>query len=138
MLLKTPRNEGKMMNLKLIVLTSFFLVIFIMPISTLAGQVILNKQVDKSKAKPGEIITYSITYQNPGTQTLNEVSIIDVIPSNTIFQEATGNNTTIYYWDAQNNNFATSSTSSTTKVKWVIGSVGEGGRGTVTLRVRIK
>lgn len=123
------------MNLRVII---SFIAILSLPVAVLAGQVILDKQVDKSAAKPGEIITYSIAYQNSGTQTLNEVSIIDVIPSNTIFHEAIGSNSTIYYWDAQSNNFATSSTLSITKVKWVIDNVEVGGVGTITLRLRIK
>jgi len=117
---------------------SFIIVIFILPISVLADQVVLTKEVDKSSAKPGEIVTYSIAYQNSGTQTLSEVSIIDVIPTNTIFREASGTNTTIYYCD-NSGNFGTSATLSVTKVKWVTTKpVDAGGIGTVTLRVKIK
>lgn len=124
------------MNLRVI---SFCIAIFILPVSVLAGQVFLDKQRDISSAKPGEVITYFIAYQNPGTQTLNEVTIIDVIPQNTIFQEASGTNTTVYYGYDGSNNFGTSSTLPVTKVKWVVNSSVEAeGKGTVSVRVKIK
>lgn len=124
------------LNLRLII--SFIIAVFILPISVSAGQVVLTKEVDKSSAKPDEIVGYNIIYQNSGTSTLTGVNIIDVIPTNTIFQEAVGTNTTIYYAYDNSDNFGTSSTLPVTKVKWVIGNVPEGNRGTVTLRVKIK
>ena len=123
------------MNIRLII---SFIAIFILPISVLAGQVVLTKQVDKPSAKPGDILTYFIAYQNQGTQTLTKVSIMDVIPQNTVFHEASGTDTTIYYGD-DNGNLGTSSTLAVSKVKWVINSsVGAGDMGTVSLRVRVK
>ncbi|NCO56075.1 hypothetical protein CO110_02815 [Candidatus Desantisbacteria bacterium CG_4_9_14_3_um_filter_40_11] len=122
-----------MMRLGLI---SFFMAVFIIPGSVLAGQVILTKS-GTSSAKPDEIVTYNITYQNTGTQTLNDVIIIDVIPINTVFQEASGTDTIIYYCD-NSGNFGTSATLPVNKVKWVKDLVEVGGVGTVTLRVRIK
>jgi len=125
------------MNLRLIV--SFIIAVFILPISVFAEQVILSKKVDKEYAKPGEIVIYSIAYQNTGTQTLTDVTIIDVIPQDTIFQEASGTDTTIYYCHDNSNNFGTSSTLPVTKVKWVTTKpINPGGVGTVTLRVKIK
>ena len=125
-----------MKNLRLV---CSIILIVIIPVCVSAGDVILSKQRDKSSAKPGEIITYSIAYQNSGTQTLNEIEIIDVIPTNTIFQEATGTDTTISYGHDSSNNFGTLTTLPVTKVKWVIDSpVEQGGIGSVALRVKIK
>ncbi|MEW6605822.1 MAG: hypothetical protein AB1414_00025 [bacterium] len=118
---------------------SFIIAIFILPISVSAQQVVLRKWVNTPSAKPGDILNYNITYQNLAPYTLNEVSIIDVIPINTIFQEARGTNTTIYYCHDNSNNFGTSSSLPITKIKWVMGSAVEvGGVGTVTLQLKIR
>ncbi len=51
----------------------------------------LDKQVDKQSAAAGEILTYTLTYTNGGTQPLNQLRITDLIPVNTTFVDAANN-----------------------------------------------
>ena len=46
----------------------------------------LEKSVDKTQAKPGELITYTVTYTNEGDHVVHNVIITDVTPFATTFQ----------------------------------------------------
>lgn len=48
----------------------------------------LVKAVDKTTAKPGEILTYTITYTNAGAEALTELFIDDRTPHYTVFSAA--------------------------------------------------
>lgn len=45
----------------------------------------LLKAVDKANALPGTVIVYTITYQNTGSTTLNNLKIVDATPPFTVF-----------------------------------------------------
>jgi uncharacterized repeat protein (TIGR01451 family) len=45
----------------------------------------LLKAVDKANAAPGSVIAYTITYQNTGSTTLNNLKIVDATPAFTVF-----------------------------------------------------
>ena len=49
----------------------------------------LTKAVDKSSAKPGELLTYTITYANTSSATLSMIKVNDVTPAYTTFSSAT-------------------------------------------------
>ena len=51
-----------------------------------------TKEVDKSLAVPGEVLTYTLTLRNTGVADAKDVAIVDPIPSHTIYQpgSATG------------------------------------------------
>jgi len=53
-----------------------------------SGQLKLTKSVDKINAKPGDIVTYNIKYQNIGTEELKNIKIQDITPANTTFVSA--------------------------------------------------
>jgi len=58
-------------------------------VSAFSGGVLrLQKTVDKATAKPGEVLTYTLTYTNMGSGTLQNVKINDVVPNFTTFQDA--------------------------------------------------
>jgi uncharacterized repeat protein (TIGR01451 family) len=48
----------------------------------------LRKAVDKPTAITGDILTYTITYENTGGTTLNELKIVEPIPAFTTFMES--------------------------------------------------
>ena len=45
----------------------------------------LLKAVDKANAAPGTMLAYTITYQNTGSTTLNNLKIVDATPAFTVF-----------------------------------------------------
>lgn len=48
----------------------------------------LSKAVDKPTAVTGDILTYTITYENTGGTTLNELKIVEPIPAFTTFSDS--------------------------------------------------
>jgi len=83
----------------------------------------VSKAADKTEVKPGEKLTYTITYGNTGNVTATAVTITDAIPFNADFDSATGT----YAYDAAKR-----------IVTWTIGDVAAGGNATVTLTVTVK
>ncbi|UCE37406.1 MAG: DUF11 domain-containing protein [Thermoplasmata archaeon] len=81
----------------------------------------ITKTADKSTANPGDIITYTIIYENSGTGWATLVKIVDTIPSDTTFL----NSTPIY------------SSFSDNKYTWIIGNLTPGGSGNITIIVRV-
>jgi uncharacterized repeat protein (TIGR01451 family) len=53
------------------------------------GALLLTKSVDKTTAKPGETLTYTITYTNRGSDPLTTLSIHDATPAFSTFTSAT-------------------------------------------------
>jgi uncharacterized repeat protein (TIGR01451 family) len=45
-----------------------------------SGLLRLVKEVDLAAAQPGEVITYTIIFSNPGTESVREIEIIDMLP----------------------------------------------------------
>lgn len=50
-----------------------------------AGGLQLTKDADLAAARPGDLITYTITYVNPGPEPLSSIEIHDATPSYTVF-----------------------------------------------------
>lgn len=52
------------------------------------GGLSLIKAVDKATAEPGEVLTYTITYENNGSDPINTLEIADNVPAFTTFNSA--------------------------------------------------
>jgi uncharacterized repeat protein (TIGR01451 family) len=53
-----------------------------------AGSLEIVKQVDRASARPGETLTYTITYRNLGPDPLSSIQITDATPAWTVFASA--------------------------------------------------
>lgn len=49
-------------------------------LASASGELDLTKSVDLAAASPGDIITYTITFTNPGAEDVQEIEIIDPVP----------------------------------------------------------
>ena len=54
-------------------------------VETAVGDIVVNKAVDKSFADLGDLITYTVTIDNPGKASVNDVVFQDIIPVGTSF-----------------------------------------------------
>ncbi len=81
----------------------------------------VQKQVDKTAAFPGNILTYTISYTNISPAEILNSRIEDPIPAGTTFISATN-----------------SGTSDGTKIIWNLGSLAPGAGGNVSFQVRLK
>jgi uncharacterized repeat protein (TIGR01451 family) len=84
------------------------------------SQLSLTKEVDRSTAQPGDVLTYMLRAFNTGGARATGVAISDLLPQNTTFVEATGGG--VLFGDT---------------VFWSPGELGPGQTGAVTLRVRV-
>jgi uncharacterized repeat protein (TIGR01451 family) len=57
--------------------------------TTSNGLLQLTKSLDKSSARPGEDITYTVVYKNIGASVLNNINLKDLVPEHTKFVSAT-------------------------------------------------
>ena len=46
-----------------------------------SGFLLLTKEVDLAAAQPGDVITYTIIFSNPGTESVQEIEILDNLPA---------------------------------------------------------
>lgn len=82
------------------------------------------KSTSVASAKPGDTITYTLTYANTGGVAADNIQIIDVIPANTVLLNNTTNpagETIEYYYSS---NWNSGYDSSAEKVKWKRTSLG--------------
>jgi len=54
------------------------------------GEIYIDKSADKSDAKPGDVITFTIRYKNTGDRSLNNVVVVDNLTPRLEFIEGTG------------------------------------------------
>ncbi len=80
----------------------------------------LTKTRDKATAKPGDTITYTLSYSNTGSGSATNVSLSDIVPTRTTFVSATGGGTL-----------------SGAVVSWNIGTVAAGGSGSRQFTVTV-
>jgi len=88
------------------------------------------KETDKSQAKKGEIVTYTIKYDNDGPSSVEDFVIIDEIPSGTTYvtdsaeidnQPHTGATVTVSYFDGsswQDANWDNQGSNTPLKIRW--------------------
>ena len=55
---------------------------------TTAGSLEIVKQVDLATARPGDVLTYTITYRNLGPDAVSAIVIADATPAWTVFEGA--------------------------------------------------
>lgn len=100
----------------------------------------ITKAVDKTSADPGEILTYTLTYENIGDGNAKDVYFIDTIPENTtyVIGSAAGAGTTIQFQHVNGGPFDSSETAPVTAIMWLLTEpLPPGGSGTLTLQVKI-
>jgi uncharacterized repeat protein (TIGR01451 family) len=100
------------------------------------GSLDIAKSVDLATARPGDLLTYTITYTNPGTSPVTAIEIHDITPDWTVFEAATcallGPGLTGCTVSAA------PAVGASGAVQWTLaGALAPGGQGTVTLQVRI-
>jgi uncharacterized repeat protein (TIGR01451 family) len=98
----------------------------------------IRKKVDKESARPGDILTYTLTYRNDGYAPAKGVVIVDVIPEHTILVSASGEDMKIEYY--VNGSWQEEFDSGATKVRWTRTRdvPAESGDLTVTFKVKVK
>lgn len=89
------------------------------------------KEVDKSEAKKGEVVTYTIKYDNDNPTAINNLVIIDEIPAATTYitdsaeidnQPHTGAGVTVSYFDGsswQDSDWDNQGNNSPLKIRWM-------------------
>lgn len=100
----------------------------------------VTKTVDKTSAEPGEILTYTLTYENIGDGNAREVYFVDLIPENTtyVIGSAAGDSTIITFQHVDGGPFDSSEEEPVTAVMWQLTEpLPSGGSGTLTLQVKI-
>ncbi|MFO7890213.1 MAG: choice-of-anchor D domain-containing protein, partial [bacterium] len=80
----------------------------------------LTKAVDKNTAEPGEVLTYTITYSNAGSDDATNIIILEAIPANTTYvtNSASGAGMTIEYSHDGGSSFDTSQAAPVTHVSF--------------------
>ncbi len=81
----------------------------------------LSKSVTPAQAKPGENVTYTISYSNVGTDTADDVTLIDQFPADLDFVSATGGISPVG-----------------SLLSWNLGSISRGASGSLTVRAAVK
>lgn len=91
------------------------------------------KAVDKSGAKPGELLTYTITYFNTGNAPISKLVINDATPAFTTFSSALPNN-------LMAPTVVASAAGRSGSLLWTFvgGTLAPGTRGTVSFAVKLK
>ena len=80
-----------------------------------------SKSADATTADPGDVIVYTLKYENKGTGWASLVEIVDTIPGDTIFVSSSP-----WYNSVSGNQYT-----------WNIGDVAPGGSGTITIVVTV-
>lgn len=98
---------------------------------------VLVKAVDRASAQPGDTLTYTLTYTNPGAQTLSGITIADATPAWTVFVDAScltlGGGLSACSVSAQ------PAPGGSGNVTWTLtGSLAPGASGSVRYRVRVQ
>jgi uncharacterized repeat protein (TIGR01451 family) len=97
----------------------------------------LTKAVDKAGALPGTTLTYTISYQNTGSTTLNNLKIVDTTPAYTTF--AASSCGTLGSGLSTCSVTAKPAAGAAGKVEWQFtGTLAPGASGTVTISVQIE
>lgn len=84
----------------------------------------LTQSADKTQAKPGDTVTYTITYKNIGNDAATSVVVEGPVPAQTTFVGGSATNGGIY-------------DSASRTVRWTISSLAAGASGTVQFKVTV-
>jgi uncharacterized repeat protein (TIGR01451 family) len=100
------------------------------------GSLVITKGVDLASAQPGDVLTYTITYENPGSSAVSAIEIRDVTPTWTVFESAACG--TLGPGLTGCSVSAAPAVGAPGPVQWSLaGALAPGGQGSVTLQVRI-
>ncbi len=101
-----------------------------------AGGLVITKSVDRANAAPGDLLTYTITYSNPGNAPLSNIVIRDATPTWTVFQSAACGTAGSGITGCTP---ASPAVGASGTLSWTLaGSLAPGGSGTVTFTVRVQ
>jgi uncharacterized repeat protein (TIGR01451 family) len=101
----------------------------------------LNKSVDKLSAAPGDTMTYTVSYSNPGNGNATYVFILESIPGNTdyISGSAQGSNMTITYSHNNGSSYDSDDSAPVTDISFQLsGILTPGSSGQIQYTVRVK
>jgi uncharacterized repeat protein (TIGR01451 family) len=101
----------------------------------------LNKSVDKLSAAPGDTMTYTVSYSNPGNGNATYVFILESIPGNTdyISGSAQGSNMTITYSHNNGSSYDSDDSAPVTDISFQLsGILTPGSSGQIQYKVRVK
>ncbi|MCF7833635.1 MAG: DUF11 domain-containing protein, partial [Candidatus Marinimicrobia bacterium] len=101
----------------------------------------LVKSVDKVSAAPGDTITYTVSYSNPGNGNATYVFILESIPINTdyVTGSATGTNMTITYSHNNGSSYDGDDTTPVTDLSFQLsGTLTPGLSGQIQFKVKVK
>jgi uncharacterized repeat protein (TIGR01451 family) len=102
-----------------------------------SGTLDIVKAVDLPSARPGDVLTYTITYRNIGPAPLSSILVQDATPAFTVFVAA--NCSTLGAGITGCSLTAQPSVGGTGPVQWqLVGSLAPGGTGTVSFQVRVQ
>ncbi len=127
-------------------------------ITVTAGGKQVKKMVEAKKFQPGEVIIYTLSYHNSGTEIARDVVISDPIPAGTSFIPGSASETgdlnysidkgktfkkaTMLTYEIKNRDGKMEKRVATaeeyTDISWTLASVPAGGKGTVSFKVKVK
>lgn len=103
---------------------------------SVSNGLVLVKSVDLPSAAPGDLLTYTITYVNPGAQPLSNIVISDATPTWTVFDSATCASPGAGITGCT---LAQPAAGAAGPVSWTLaGALAPGGSGSVSYRVRVQ
>jgi len=102
----------------------------------------ITKTVDKSEARPGELLIYTVTYSNIGTDPVESFTVYDSIPFYTKLDPSVDSylphpTGVSYDFGATWETFAGAVIADVTTLRWEVGTLAAGGSGTVSFPVVI-
>jgi uncharacterized repeat protein (TIGR01451 family) len=102
--------------------------------------VTLAKTVDRSTARPGELLTYTVTYTSSGSTDSYSVVLVDAVPPPTVYVtgSAAGAGLVISYSHDGGATFDASQAAPVTHLRWALpGPLPPGATGTVSFQVQV-
>lgn len=104
----------------------------------------ISKTVDKTEAEPGEVLIYTVSYSNIGTEPVASFTVYDSIPFYTKLHESITDGTfsplptgVSYDFGATWQTFESAVFANVTTLRWELGTLNAGGSGTVSFPVVI-
>ncbi len=104
----------------------------------------ITKTVDKTEAEPGEVLIYTVSYSNIGTEPVASFTVYDSIPFYTKLHESITDGTfsplptgVSYDFGATWQTFEGAVFANATTLRWELGTLNAGGSGTVSFPVVI-
>ena len=110
------------------------------PVNVLGPELSLVKDVNRIVATPGEVITYTLTYENTGNGEATDIVILEAIPAYTTYVTASATaspNIIIEFSHNGGLNFDSSDAPPVTHIRWMRASLSSGSGGTTAFQVKV-